>query len=398
MDDGILFLRSECVSDQGLDLAQAMFISEAANSVLKRSECGDGDILLTITGNVGRVIRLRGVERANINQHIARIRIVSSAADPDYVFQSLSQLASRKRFEAIVTGQAYPQISLRQVRSAEVAVPSTRREQAAIAAALSDADSLIESLTLLLAKKRHIKKGAMQQLLTGKRRLRPFTGAWKTTPLEELFTFSGGLSASRDELSTDGYCYLHYGDIHTSESLFVDVKNAYRDIPKLKISLGEVPRASLLADGDVVFVDASEDEDGASRYVVVSNPEGIPFISGLHTIVAKPKNDRVDRLFRRYCFQSAAVKAQFHFFAVGTKVLGVSKANIKKIELCLPSVPEQAAIAAILTEMDAEIEALQQKVDKARQLKQGMMQELLTGQIRLVDAKTADDLQLVQSA
>jgi type I restriction enzyme S subunit len=103
----------------------------------------------------------------------------------------------------------------------------------------------------------------------------------------------------------------------------------------------------------------------------------------LHTIVAKSKTNELDRLYRRYCFQTAATKRQFYFFAVGTKVSGISKSNISKITIPVPSLPEQTAIAAILSDMDAEIAALEQKLAKAKEIKQGMMQELLTGKTRL---------------
>lgn len=257
-------------------------------------------------------------------------------------------------------------------------------EQRAIAEALSDADALIESLEQLLAKKRQLKQGAMQELLTGKRRLPGFSGDWEMKPLGDLFNFSGGFSASRDQLSSEGYCYLHYGDIHTSKQSFVDVSSEYQDIPKLDIPLNTVSSASLLDDGDVVFVDASEDDEGTSKHVVIINPHAIPFISGLHTIVAKSKTDALEHHYRRYCFQTRTVKTQFRFFAVGTKVSGISKTNIAKVTLPVPSVPEQTAIARILSDLDAEIAALETKLAKARQLKQGMMQELLTGRIRLI--------------
>ena len=149
-------------------------------------------------------------------------------------------------------------------------------------------------------------------------------------------------------------------------------------------SLKKVSPVSLLNDGDVVFVDASEDDEGTSKHVVISNPDKTPFISGLHTIVAKSRTDELDHLYRRYCFQTRAIKAQFRFFAVGTKVSGISKSNIAKITLPVPSVPEQTAIATILSDMDSELAALDAKLAKARAIKQGMMQELLTGRIRLV--------------
>ena len=250
---------------------------------------------------------------------------------------------------------------------------------------MSDADALIESLEQLLAKKRNIKQGAMQELLTGKKRLPEFSGEWQVKSLGDLFTFGGGFTASRDQLSSEGHCYLHYGDIHKSNKSFVDVRSEYQDIPKLDIPLKKVLFASFLDDGDVVFVDASEDDEGASKHIVIINPDGIPFISGLHTIVAKCKANVMEHQYRRYCFQTSAVKAQFRFFAVGTKVSGISKTNIAKITLPVPSVLEQTAIAAILSDMDAEITTLEAKLGKARNLKQGMMQELLTGRIRLVE-------------
>lgn len=168
---GVLFLRSECVSDRGLDLSQSMFISEDAHKFLKRGEVCSGDLLLTITGNVGRVIRLDddfGV--ANINQHIARIRITSEHAEGRYIYHQLSHPKYLKYFSSIVTGQAYPQISLRQVRDAIVQVPSVN-EQVAIAEVLSDMDAELTALEAKRDKARALKQGMMQELLTGRVRL-----------------------------------------------------------------------------------------------------------------------------------------------------------------------------------------------------------------------------------
>lgn len=280
---------------------------------------------------------------------------------------------------------AQPGLSVLKLLTLPLASPPTKAEQEAIAKALNDADALIESLEKLIAKKRLIKQGAMQKLVTGKKRLHGFTEEWEVKPLGELFDFSGGFSASREQLSSDGYCYLHYGDIHLSDKTYVDLDRDTSSIPRLNVPLNKISSCSLLKDGDMVFVDASEDNEGASKHVVVKNKKGIPYISGLHTIVAKSKTDEIDHAFRRYCFQTSDIKRQFIFFAVGTKVTGISKTNIPKIVLCFPpSKEEQLAIASILSDMDGEIDALEQKLTKARQIKQGMMQELLTGRIRLV--------------
>lgn len=168
---GILFLRSECVSPRGLDLSQSMFISEEAHRATKRSEVTGGDLLITITGNVGRVVRLPdGFGDANINQHIARIRISADGIDPSFVFHQLSRPEYIKHFNSIVTGQAYPQISLQQVRDANVDFPEIA-EQTAIARILTEMDTEIQTLETRLKKARQIKEGMMQNLLTGRIRL-----------------------------------------------------------------------------------------------------------------------------------------------------------------------------------------------------------------------------------
>jgi type I restriction enzyme S subunit len=169
--DGVLFLRSECVSKHGLDLSQSMFISDEAHKTLNRSEVRGGDILITITGNVGRVVRLQGAfSEANINQHIARIRITNKEVSSPFVFHFLSQPQVRRYYNLITTGQAYPQISLEQVRETEIPMPSFS-EQTSIANVLSEMDREITALKTKLAKARQIKQGMMQELLTGRIRL-----------------------------------------------------------------------------------------------------------------------------------------------------------------------------------------------------------------------------------
>jgi type I restriction enzyme S subunit len=270
------------------------------------------------------------------------------------------------------------------IRRLEIPLPATTDEQEAIAEALSDADALIESLEQLLAKKRHLKQGAMQELLTGQKRLPGFSGAWSLKTFDDLFTLGGGFSASREQLSSVGHSYLHYGDIHLSKKSFIDLSAESDAVPRLDVPLKKISPVSLLGDGDVVFVDASEDDEGTSRHVVIANADGLPFISGLHTIVAKSRTAELNHMYRRHCFQTLDIKRQFRFYSVGTKVSGISKTNIARIVLPVPDVREQTAIAAVLSDMDAEIAAVEARLAKARQVKAGMMQELLTGRIRLV--------------
>jgi type I restriction enzyme, S subunit len=303
-----------------------------------------------------------------------------------FIFASILGHHFSQFAESVSVRSGMPKINREELSEYSIALPPTLAEQEAIASALSDADGLIESLEKLIAKKRFVKQGAMQELLSGKRRLPGFSGKWKATTMDDLFIFFGGTTASRDQLGTEGYCYLHYGDIHTSKKTFIDLPSESYDIPKLNISLSRIASGSLLKDGDVVFVDASEDDEGASRHIVINNPLNIlPFISGLHTIVARSKTASVDNVYKRFCFQTSSIKKQFYFFAVGTKVTGISKSNIGRITIPLPSLAEQSAIASVLSDMDAEIEVLEGRLAKARRIKDGMMQELLTGKIRLVE-------------
>lgn len=206
---------------------------------------------------------------------------------------------------------------------------------------------------------------------------------WEVKTFGELFDIYGGYSASRDQLSDKGYCYLHYGDIHKSNKTFIDVKDEFRILPKLNIPIKKISKNSLLKDGDVVFVDASEDDEGTSKHIVIRNSENIEYISGLHTIVARSKDEILLNLYKQFCFKTDDIKKQFKFYAAGTKVSGISKGNISKIYLPIPLKKEQKSIATALSDMDDLILSMKKLIDKKKLIKQGAMQELLSGKKRL---------------
>jgi type I restriction enzyme S subunit len=321
--------------------------------------------------------------------NVAKICVDQGRVAPAFLAQFLNSFIGQKLIFDAAASTTQAALSMGNLRGIVFTHPPLP-EQRAIATALSDVDALLGALDRLIAKKHDLKQATMQQLLTGRIRLAGFHGEWEVKRLGDLFGFSGGYSASRDQLSANGHCYLHYGDIHGSSKTTVDTNSDFLDIPKLDIGLNRVSRDSLLEDGDVVFVDASEDDEGTSKHVVVVNKEHRPFISGLHTIVAKAKTSELAHEYRRYCFQTTAIRQQFLFYAVGTKVSGISKTNIAKLTMPVPSAPEQTAIAAVLSDMDAELSVLEARRDKTRDLKQGMMQELLTGKTRLVATGGAD--------
>lgn len=383
-DRGIVMFRNQNIKPGYLDDSEVLYIAEDYEEAFRNKRLKGGDLLTARTGYPGTtsIVPFEYEGAQSFTTLITRPR--RGIIDSEYLCIFINSEAGQAFFEQNQIGGGQKNVNAGSLKNLPVACPSTKTEQEAIAEALNDADALIESLEQLVTKKRHVKRGAMQDLLTGKKRLPGFSGEWLTKRLGDLFAFSGGYSASRDQLSTEGHCYLHYGDIHKSSKTFIDVRAEYQDIPKLDIPLRKASSSSLLGDGDVVFVDASEDNEGTSKHIVVVNKENKPFIAGLHTIIAKGKSSEVSHEYRRYCFQTNMVRQQFLFYAVGTKVSGISKTNIVKIILPVPSVPEQNAIASILSCMDAEIAELESQLAKAQTIKKGMMHQLLTGKIRVI--------------
>ena len=385
-ESGIPYVTANDLHGYKVSFDNCKFLSEKRARQFRKGIAKNGDVLFAHNATVGPT----GFLSTNHEFVILSTTVTYFRCNPDkvvnkYFLYAIQSSTFVRQYQSVMSQSTRNQVPITAQRKLHVILPSTLEEQQAIAEALSDADALVESLEQLLAKKRQIKQGAMQELLAGEKRLPGFSGEWVVKTFGELFHFSGGFTASRDQLSANGYCYLHYGDIHTSSKTYVDVRAEYQEIPKLDIALKKITQTSLLEDGDVVFVDASEDDDGTSKHVVVCNQDnGIPFISGLHTIVAKSKTGELANLYKRHCFQTLSIKTQFRFFAVGTKVSGISKSNIAKIVMPVPSIEEQTAIAAILCDLDSDIAALQSQLVKARQIKQGMAQALLTGRIRLV--------------
>lgn len=179
---------------------------------------------------------------------------------------------------------------------------------------------------------------------------------WETDKtFGDLFDFYGGLGKTREELGEKGHAYLHYGDLHRG-SFNVVSHQQYEQLPKCDVQL-KGNESYLMQDGDVAFLDASEDLEGTSRSVLIDNLENKPFIAGLHIICGKPKDESLDKWFKQYITSTNRVKKQFQHLAVGFKVYGLNKETLPKIRLAYPkSLSEQAKIAEILMTWDKAIE------------------------------------------
>jgi type I restriction enzyme, S subunit len=375
---GILFLRSECVSDNGLDLDQSMFISADAHASLRRSEVRDGDLLITITGNVGRVVRFSGKEIANLNQHIARIRIISPEVDAEYVFQYLSQPTIRQYYNKITTGQAYPQISLKQVRETKIPLPPLP-EQRAIAATLSDTDDLIASLDAQIAKKRDIKQVTMQQLLTGKTRLPGFKGEWRELALFDLAggkkeLFDDGDWIESEHITNKGIRLVQTGNIGIGKFVEKDDKKYIFETSFASLRCKEIRQ------GDLLICRLAEP---AGRSCVLPDIGEGKIVTSVDVTIFRPPPSEANRVFLAHNFSTDQWFRDVSDRSGGTTHKRIARGALGRIRIRVPCIEEQNAVAIVLSDMDADLAALEARRDKTRALKQGMMQELLTGRIRL---------------
>lgn len=380
-DHGRPFVRSQNVGWGSLLLDDLVFIDESTHLTFPDTEIHRDDVLLNITGaSIGRsaLADLR-VVGGNVNQHVCIIRSNPQQLVASYLNMFLLSAGGQHQIDSFQAGGNRQGLNFGQVRSMRMPLPPTEAEQRAIAAALSDVDALLVGLDRLIAKKRDLKQAAMQQLLSGQTRLPGFHGEWKAKRLGDHVTFLRNGVNARAELVPGGRVkYLHYGDIHASSDSFLS--------PHTLPSLPDPKAVGLdrLSDGDLIFADASEDIAGVCKSVELRGTRDTEVVSGLHTIAARFDKTVLANGFKGFLQYCPPFARHLRRLAAGTKVYATNRAHIASVEMELPSIAEQTAIAAVLSDMDTELAALEARRDKTRALKQAMMQELLTGRTRLV--------------
>jgi type I restriction enzyme, S subunit len=350
---------------------------------LKKYFLEDGDIVIAMDGSlVGKSFaRITKDDLPSLLlQRVARIR--SESIDMNFLKEWICSKFFTKHCDSLKTASAIPHISPNNIRNFSIQIPDSKEEQSEIAKKLFDIEKLIINLENLIKKKKNIKQGTIQELLTGKRRLEGFNEEWSYKTFGELFNFLKTGSNSREDLSENGdFGYIHYGDIHARWNQFLDCDNEY--IPK--ISKQKVKNLPLLQDGDLILVDASEDYVGIGACILLKNVKNKKIVSGLHTIFLRNDKTKLSSDYSAYLTSISDVKDKLIKITTGISVYGLSKTQLKKIEVYLPNdINEQLEIAKILLDMHFEIEKLKKQLHKYINLKQAMMQKLLTGEIRLV--------------
>jgi len=373
--NGVPFFRSECVTDEGFNPKGMNFIPAEAHHQMSRSEIKPGDLLMTITGNVGRVARAsERFSTANINQHIARIRVLNdTGADPDFVYQCLKHKAYATYYRAILTGQAYPQISLEQVRGTPVAFPPLP-EQKKIAAILMAVDNKIDVIARQIEAKQALRQGLMQTLFSRGEDTRG-SANWPVVLLQEVAEVRTGVAKGKKGMKEPVELpYLRVANVQDGHVDLTEVKT-------ISVEESQVERYALKP-GDVLMTEGG-DFDKLGRGDVWEGQIS-PCLHQNHVFAVRPVPSKLNSYYlaalaasdygRRY-FLSCAKRT--------TNLASINSSQLKSFPVLLPPLDEQVRIADIVAAANARIEILGTKKAHYQTLKRGLMQKLLTGEWRV---------------
>ncbi|MGI6446739.1 MAG: restriction endonuclease subunit S [Candidatus Ozemobacteraceae bacterium] len=352
---------------------------------IRRFDVHKGDVFFTRTSETPEEVGYAGVMLDEIDDcvfsgFVLRGRPTTDKLDIGYCQYAFMTEEIRK---AIMSGCTYTTRALtngRQLSAIEILLPD-KDEQRLIAEALTDTDALLAAMEKLIAKKRSIKQGAMQELLTGKQRLPGFEGEWAERPLGDFGYCVRGVSYSPD---ADLFSFGNRNAIVLLRANnIVDGKLEFDNVQFVRKSI--VSEEQTLAVGDIVIAMSSGSVIAIGKtgtYIGYSEP---CCIGAFCAIFRSEYNEYI-----RFLFQSPMYREQLQTVLEGTSINNLNGKIVEGLIFTFPSdTREIDAIAEILSDMDAEIDTLKAKLNKLRNIKQGMMSELLTGRIRLADSQAA---------
>ena len=393
--EGIPFLTAIHVKDGMIDFDGCYFLPESIhNEIYRRCNPEFGDILMV---NIGSGTATTAVVNVNYEFSLKNVALIkpNKGNNGFYINYALG-FSKNKIIDTIMTGGAQPFLSLTQIALLQVPVPSLE-EQTAIANVLLDSDALIDALEQLIAKKQAIKSATMQQLLTGRTRLPAFALRPDGTP-------KGYKPSELGEIPED-WCAATIHDItdniidyrgRTPKKLGMEWGGG--NIPAL--SAGNVKKGFIDYQAECYFGSdelyrkwmtsghARRDDIVFTMEAPLGNAALIPddqmYILSQRTVLLQIVRAKYNPTFIIHYFLSDSFQRYISDSATGSTAQGIKRTTFEKMYVAVPiCIEEQTAIATILSDMDNELQALTQKLEKARALKQGMMQQLLTGKIRL---------------
>ena len=349
-----LYVTSKNIRFGYVDLATADRIDAIQHaSIYKRCDVKHGDLLLTKDGaNTGNAALNDLDEEFSLLSSVAFLRFDPRRHDAGYFLQQILSTPGQQQIKEAMSGNAITRLTLEKINKLRFPTPKSE-EQRAIAVALSDVDALLAKLDQFIAKKRGLKQAAMQQLLTGQTRLPGFSGEWEVKRLGEIANIKTGGRNNQDKIAEGEYPFF-------VRSATVESINSYSHDCEAILVPGEGGIGSIFH-----YINGRFDVHQRVYAITQFSPE----VSGKFV----------------YLYMTMKFGAHAMQNSVKATVDSLRLPTFQNFEVTMPpTVEEQTAIATVLSDMDAEITALEARCDKTRALKQGMMQELLTGRIRLV--------------
>jgi type I restriction enzyme S subunit len=284
----------------------------------------------------------------------------------------LTHLLRELRLNRLSEASAQPGLSVSKILQLSIPLPSDISEQRAISQALSDVDALLTALDRLIAKKRAIKQATMQLLLTGTTRLPGFSGKWEKKRLGDMADIIKGNTLSKSLVSESGInpCIL-YGELFTT----------YGRVITKTVSFTNSPEGIKSLSGDVLLPGSTTTTGADLATASALLLDGVALGGDIN--VVRQKGIGYDPAFLA-CYLTHVARNEIAELAQGTTIHHLYGKDLKGLSLSLPHHTEQSAIASVISDMDAELTALEARREKTRAIKQGMMQELLTGKTRLI--------------
>jgi type I restriction enzyme S subunit len=356
------------IPDSVLDVSETLSCLTKEGSQYSRV-LSAGTIVIANSGATLGVAKLLAITCC-ANDGIAALTRLREA-DKRFLCYYLNSQTKRLR-EIVATGNGQPNLNTGLIGQIPFPFPPAE-EQRSIASALADIDALIGALKSLIAKKRDLKQAAMQHLLTGLKRLPGFTSKWDDERLGRIGAFSKGKGIRKDQVQSHGVPCVRYGEIYTRHNDYVRCFYSF-------ITPEVAKDSRRLRKGDLLFAGSGETAEDIGKCVAYLGDEEA--YAGGDTIIFSPVDS--DSMFLGYLMNHASIAEQRACMGQGDAVVHISARSLADLRFRVPPREEQAAIAGVLSDMDAEVEALEARLTKTRLLKQGMMQELLTGRTRLV--------------
>jgi type I restriction enzyme S subunit len=333
-----------------------------------------GDIVFSRVGSVDRNSLISELENGWLfSSRLLRIRINIQNISPAYLSYHFLQESTKHRIRSVAVGQTMASLNTTILKGIDISLPPLA-EQKAIAHALSDVDNLITAIDQLITKKRNIKQGTMQELLTGKKRLPGFSGKWEVKKLGECLTKNPeyGINAPAVAYSDNLPVYIR----------ITDISQDGRFLPDKKVSVNHILSTNYLLEIDDLVLARTGASTGKS-YLYNTEDGELTFAGFL--IRVKVNIQKLNPQYLKGFLNTKPYWNWVNMMSMRSGQPGINGKEYSQLQIPLPPLPEQKAIAEILTDMDKEIEALEKKRDKYKALKQGMMQELLTGKTRIID-------------